>query len=168
MEQTQTKQNGRPKLDLKLGQTEKLTLMRDKPYVGESSFGPYYLYQVSDQAGVEYSFFAPAEVHQQILEAGLKAGDSFQLSKRAQQVGKKVSARLEFEAVKKNGAAPMPLQQKQDDVPSDVPDDRFKVLMKRCVQEAVEIVKEVNTIPWQNEDVRSIALTMFIQRAKIG
>jgi hypothetical protein len=34
------------------------------------------------------------------------------------------------------------------------------------VQEAVEIVKEVNTIPWQNEDVRSIALTIFIQRAR--
>jgi hypothetical protein len=27
-------------------------------------------------------------------------------------------------------------------------------------------VKEVNTIPWQNEDVRSIALTIFIQRAR--
>jgi hypothetical protein len=34
------------------------------------------------------------------------------------------------------------------------------------VQEAVDIVKEVNSIPWQNEDVRSIALTIFIQRAR--
>jgi len=40
--------------------------------------------------------------------------------------------------------------------------------MKAYVAEAVEIKKEVNTIPWQNEDVRSIALTMFIQRARLN
>ena len=51
-------------------------------------------------------------------------------------------------------------------VPFEVPDDGFTQLMQRCVQAAVEIVKEVNTIPWQNEDVRSIALTIFIQRAR--
>jgi len=49
----------------------------------------------------------------------------------------------------------------------DVPDGGFEELMQRCVQEAVAIVKEVNTIPWQNEDVRSIALTIFIQRARV-
>ena len=38
--------------------------------------------------------------------------------------------------------------------------------MKKCVQEAVDIVKEVNTIPWQNEDVRSLAVTLFIQRVR--
>jgi hypothetical protein len=45
-------------------------------------------------------------------------------------------------------------------------DDGFKDLMKKCVQDAADIVKDVNTIPRQNEDVRSIALTMFIQRAR--
>ncbi len=163
MEQIQTK-NGRPKLELQLDQTVMLTLMKDKPYTGESAYGTYILYQVKDQGGVEYSFFAAAEIHQQILEAGLKAGDSFK-TKKAVQNGKKVSAKLEFEAIKKNGDAAAP-QQKQDDVPIGIPDDGFKQLMKRCVQEAVEIVKEVNTIPWQNEDVRSIALTMFIQRSR--
>ena len=62
-----------------------------------------------------------------------------------------------------NGAAPSVQPQ---EVPFDVPDDGFRQLMKRCVKEAVEIVKEVNTIPWQNEDVRSIALTMSIQRSR--
>ena len=89
--------------------------MKDKPYTGESAYGPYFLYQVKDQTGTEFSFFAPAEIHQEILQAGLKAGDSFQLTKKAVQNGKKVSAKLEFEAVKKNGAAPAPQQQKQDD-----------------------------------------------------
>jgi hypothetical protein len=42
----------------------------------------------------------------------------------------------------------------------------FKVLMEKCVQYAVDIFKDVNTIPRQNDDIRSIALTMFIQRAR--
>jgi hypothetical protein len=167
MEQTQTK-NGRPKLELLLNQTVTLTLMKDKPYTGESSYGPYFLYQVKDQAGAEYSFFAPAEIHQQILEAGLKAGDSFQLAKKAVQNGKRVSARLEFEALNKNAIVQVVQPPNPDDVPFDVPHDGFKQLMQRCVQEAVEIVKEVNTIPWQPEDARAIALTMFIQRSKVG
>ncbi len=65
-------------------------LMRDKPYTGESSFGQYYLYTVKDQTGVEFSFFAPAEIHAQILEAGLKTGDTFTLAKKAVQNGKQV------------------------------------------------------------------------------
>jgi hypothetical protein len=47
--------------------------------------------------------------------------------------------------------------------PFDVPDDGFKELTCRFVQEAVDIVKEVNTIPWQNEDVRLIALIIFMR-----
>jgi hypothetical protein len=42
------------------------------------------------------------------------------------------------------------------------------VFSKDVVPGAVEITKEVNTIPWQNEDDRSIALTMFIQRARMN
>jgi hypothetical protein len=53
------------------------------------------------------------------------------------------------------------------EVTVEVPDDGFKELVRWCVQEAVDIVKEVNTISWQNEDVRSIAVTIFIQRARV-
>ena len=168
MEPTQTKQNSRPKLDLQLNQTATLTLMRDKPYTGESSFGPYFLYHVKDAGGVEYSFFAPSEIHGQVVEAGLKAGDAFTLSKKAVQNGKKVGARLEFEAVTKPVSAQPNQPVKQDALPFEIHDDGFKQLMQRCVQDAVEIVKAVNTITWQNEDVRSIALTMFIQRARVS
>jgi hypothetical protein len=139
--------------------------MKDKAYSGESAYGPYFLYHVKDQSGTEFSFFAPTEIHQEILQAGLKSGDSFQLTKKAVQVGRKVSAKLEFEAVKKNGAAPVP--QHGNDAPSEVSDDGFKELMTRCVRDAVEIVRDVNTISWQNEDVRAIALTMFIQRSRV-
>ena len=157
MEQTQTKQNGRPKLDLKLGDVVVVTLLRDKPFTGENSYGPYFLYSVKDSSGTELSFFAPSDVHQQILEAGLKANDSFRLSKRAVQEGKKVSTLLEFVSLKKAESIQLS---------PPVKDDGFKELMRRCVQEAVEIVKEVNTISWQNEDVRAISLSLFIQRTR--
>ena len=39
-------------------------------------------------------------------------------------------------------------------------------VMELSLKEAVSLTQRVNTIPWQNEDVRSIALTMFIQRAR--
>ena len=93
---------------------------------------------------------------------GLKAGDEFKISKVAVQNGKKVTAKVNFEVVAR---APVP-EPPPADAPFEVPNDGFKELMRRCVQDAVDIVKNVNTIPWQNEDVRSIALTMFIQRAR--
>ena len=148
----------KPKVEIALNETATLKLLKDKPYSGENSFGSYYLYSVS-QDGLERAFFTSPDLHQKIAEAGLKTGDEFKISKVAVQNGRKVTARVDFEVVAK-APAPVP-------PPADVPsDDGFKELMQRCVQEAVAIVKEVNTIPWQNEDVRSIALTIFIQRAR--
>ena len=160
-QQTQTKQNGRPKLELDLNQSVILTLLKDKPYSGESAFGRYFLYSVKDSAGVEYSFFAPDEVHEKILRSSLKSGDQFKLIKKIVQNGKRVSSKLEIELIIRP-----PSEAKKQEVPVDISADGYKELMQRCVQEAVDIVKEVNTIPWQNEDVRSIALTIFIQRAR--
>jgi hypothetical protein len=148
----------KPKVELPLNGSATLKLMKDKLYSGENSFGSYYLYSVSHD-GVEKAFFTSTDLHQKIAEAGLKTGDEFKISKVAVQNGKKVSAKVNFEVVAK---APTPAPQS-----ADVPvNDGFKELMRRCVQEAVDIVKEVNTISWQNEDVRSIALTIFIQRAR--
>ena len=151
-------QNNRPKVELALNQEARLTLTKDKCYEGTNSFGTYYLYSV-EQDGEPKSLFATPDVHQQILENGLKSGDQFQIKKVAIQNGRKVTSKIGFEVVKKTEAAPVPPN-------GNGHDDGFKVLMEKCVQDAVQIVKVVNTIPWQNEDVRSIALTMFIQRAR--
>ena len=98
--------------------------------MGENGFGEYYLHQVKDTAGKEYSFFAPADIHQLILESGIKAGDQFKLTKTAVQNGKKVSSRIDFEVVSK---APVSSpESKKDDVLPDVPDDGFKGLMQRA------------------------------------
>ena len=156
-------QNGnsqRAKVELPLNSEAKLTLTKDKCYEGTNSFGTYYLYSVEEN-GEAKSFFATPDVHQQILEAGLRTGDQFLIRKKAVQNGRKVMAKVEFEVLLKQAAPPSNGNRNGHH-------DDFKELMKECVSEAVEITKEVNTIPWQNEDVRSIALTMFIQRARVN
>jgi putative transposase len=77
------------------------------------------------------------------------------------QNGRKVSSKIGFEVVKKVETSPVPPPEN-----GNGRDHGFKEPMEKCVQDAVDIVKEANTIPWQNDDIRSIALTMFIQRAR--
>jgi hypothetical protein len=150
----------RQKVELALNSEAKLTLTKDKCYEGTNAYGAYYLYSV-EHDGEGKSFFATPDVHQQILESGIRTGDQFLIRKKAVQNGRKVMAKVEFEVISKQ---PDPLPNGNGTGHSD----HFKDLMKACVSEAVEITKEVNTIPWQNEDVRSIALTMFIQRARLN
>jgi len=158
---TQNNGNGnRQKVELALNSEAKLTLSKDKCYEGTNAYGTYYLYSVEHE-GEQKSFFATPEVHQQILESGIRTGDQFVIRKKAVQNGRKVMAKIEFEVISKQ---PTPPANGNENGHSD----NFRDLMKSCVAEAVEITKEVNTIPWQNEDVRSIALTMFIQRARLN
>jgi hypothetical protein len=157
----QDNRNGnRQKVELALNSEARLTLTKDKCYEGTNAYGAYYLYSV-DEEGEGKSFFATPEVHQQILESGIRTGDRFLIRKKAVQNGRKVMAKVEFEVISKLAMSP-------PNGNGNGHSDDFKALMKACVAEAVEITKEVNTIPWQNEDVRSIALTMFIQRARLN
>ena len=158
MKMTQNNGNNRPKVELALNSEAKLTLTKDKCYEGTNAYGAYYLYSVEHE-GEQKSFFATPEVHQAILESGIRAGDQFLIRKKAVQNERKVMAKIEFEVLSKQ-ATPPPNGNGNS--------DHFKELMRECLAEAVEITKEVNTIPWQNEDLRSIALTMFIQRARLN
>jgi hypothetical protein len=155
--------NNRPKVEIALNQEARLKLVRDKAYTGQNSYGNFYLYTVIE-GDVEKSFFATEDVHKRILEEGLHSGDEFLVRKKAVQEGRKVISKIEFEVVSR---APVPSTPNGNGNGNGHSDD-FKALMMACVAEAVEITKEVNTIPWQNEDVRSIALTMFIQRARLN
>ena len=148
----------RPKVEIGLNETAELRLLKDKPYEGTNSFGRYYLYTVEHQ-GEEKAFFATADVHQHILEAGLKTGDEFLIRKTAVQNGKKVTAKMEFEVANRTTPA------KVDGNGQDS-EDGFRLIMEKCLREAVAVTSAVNTVPWQNEDIRSIALTMFIQRSR--
>jgi hypothetical protein len=90
-------------------------------------------------------------VHQQILDNGLKSGDQFQIKKVAIQNGRKATSKIGFEVVKKAESSPI-----APPANGNGHDDGFKVLTEKCVQDAEDIVRDVNTIPWQNEDVRGI------------
>ena len=145
------KQNN-PKLELKLNESVKLRLLKDKCYEGTNTYGPFYLYSVANGNGVEMSFFAPAEVHQQIVAHGLRAGSEFILHKKAAQNGKKITSELIFE--------PIELEQAREAA------DNLMEIMQRCLEEAVQITKLVQGVPWQNEDIRSISACLFIARTK--
>ena len=47
-----------------------------------------------------------------------------------------------------------------------VSSDNFKAIMQQNLQDAIEITKAVNTIPFQNEDIRAISTCLFIARTK--
>jgi hypothetical protein len=151
----------RPKVELPLNETATLVLQRDKAITGENGHGKYYLYLVQ-QGTDERAFFATAEIHQKILESGLKTGDSFSVRKVAVQNGKKLTTEVEFAVVEKNAA---PATTSQQSSPT-IGNDGLRELMSTCLAEAVAITQTVNTMPWRTEDVRGIALTMFIQRSK--
>ena len=148
----------KPKVEIALNETATLKLLKDKPYSGENSFGSYYLYSVS-QDGLEKAFFTSPDLHQKIAEAGLKTGDEFKISKVAVQNGRKVTARVDFEVVAKAPALVPPTV----DVPSD---DGFREVMERSLRDAIEATRAVNTVQWDVDSIRSIALTIFIQRAR--
>jgi len=146
-----TTNGNRPKVEIQLNESANLKLLKDKAYVGENGHGPYYLYSV-DHDGTEKAFFATAEIHQSILESGLKTGDVFSIKKIAVPNGKKVSTNVEFAIVNKQNVAPE--------------DDGLRGVMEQCLRDAIAVTQSVNTLPWRSEDVRGIALTMFIQRSK--
>jgi hypothetical protein len=152
----------KPKVELALNESATLKLLRDKPYSGENSFGTYYLYSVSHE-GIEKAFFTSVELHQKIVEASLKTGDEFRISKTAVQNGKKVTARMDFEVVSK-AVAPAP---QADAVVAGIQNDGFRDIMEQSLRDAIEATKAVNTVQWDVDSIRSIALTLFIQRARV-
>ena len=45
-------------------------------------------------------------------------------------------------------------------------DDGFRDVMERSLHDAIEATKAVNTVQWDVDSIQSIALTIFIQRAR--
>ncbi|MGA2624477.1 MAG: hypothetical protein ABSF91_11530 [Bacteroidota bacterium] len=150
------KQNN-PKLELKLNESVRLKLLKDRCYEGNNAYGPFYLYSVSNGDGVEMSFFAPAEIHQQIIAHGLAAGSEFILHKKASQNGKKITGELVFEAV----PGQSPAKPSNGNVA-----DRFKEIMQQSLQDAIDITRSMKDVPFQAEDLRSICSCLFIARTR--
>src|SRR5258706_10914675 len=137
-----TDKNQNPKLELKLNESVRVKLLRDKCYEGSSAYGSYYLYAVEHE-GTEKSFFAPEDVHAQIVAHSLKAGSEFILRKEAAQNGKKITGQLVFEAIAATAVQPT----KGTSIGNT---DNFKEIMLQSLQDAVELTKAVQGVPFQN------------------
>jgi len=149
-------------LELQLNESAKLKLLKDKCYEGSSTYGPYYLYSV-EYEGNEHAFFAPIEVHQQIVMNKLKTGDEFRLSKVAGQNGKKITGQLIFELEQK-AFVPQPPTNGN----SQVKKDDLKEIMRLSISDAIDITKSFGNVPFQNEDIRAISSCLFIARTRIN
>ena len=79
----------RKKLELQLNQPCSIELLYDKPSIGSSQYGEYYLYAVRNGDGTtEYSLFAAPEVHDVLKD--LKKGAKATITKFAEQKGNKI------------------------------------------------------------------------------
>lgn len=148
----------RPKVEIALNEEATLTLTRDKAHTGQSSWGTYYLYGVNHN-GEDKSFFATEEVHQKILEAGLRTGDQFVIRKKAIQNGRKVTAKVEFEVVSKQ---PPPADGNGD---GRTTSDGLKEVLLQCVRDADFIMK--NAEAQISDEVQKLATTLFIARTRM-
>jgi hypothetical protein len=146
-----------PKLEIKLSEAVRVKLLRDKCFEGSNNYGPFYLYSIS-QDGIEKSFFAPADIHSQIVAHGLKTGSEFIIRKVAAQNGKKITGELVFEVVPNQ---PIELAAQPTNGKENGHVDNFKELMRQSISDALEIA---GTIP--GIDAQRIGMTMFIARTK--
>ena len=147
----------KPKLELLLDRPIKLTLLKDKPYVGQNNYGEFYLYSARDDQGIEYSYFADAPIHQLIQEHKLKAGSSFVLQRVATMNGKKMGSKVEFSII----GEPEPMPQ----TASSQGSDNLKELLLLCVRDAADVVKAAG-IQFNNDELQKLATTLFIQRSR--
>lgn len=126
-----------------------LELLFDEPMVGQSRFGEYYLYAVKNGTDQEYSFFAPAEVNEQIKT--LKKGERFEITKLAEQKGTKIITKYDIKVLPTTG----------NQLPTS---DNFYELMLTSCRDAVKIQNELGGLM----DAKSLAVTLFIARSRLN
>lgn len=139
----------RKKLELQLNIPSSIELLYDKPTVGTSQYGEYYLYTVRNGDGAtEYSFFADATVHNKLKD--LKKGAKAVVTKIAEQKGNKLVVRYEV--------------QTEEVISVDKPStsDGFYEQMLQSCKDAMKIQTELGGMM----DAKSLAVTLFIARSK--
>jgi len=123
--------------------------------VGQSRYGEYYLYAVKNGTDQEYSFFAPAEVNDQIKS--LRKGERFEITKTAEQKGMKIVTRYDIKVEKKNFESPA------IEINKNTNDNFYELMLTSC-RDAVKIQNELGGLM----DAKSLAVTLFIARSKIN
>jgi hypothetical protein len=72
--------------------------LKDKPYEGTNSYGPYFMWSIEHE-GIEKAFFGTPELNAQISELKLSAGDTISLKKIPVQNGRKLTSKIVLEVV---------------------------------------------------------------------
>ena len=143
----------RPKLELEINKPTHIKLLYDEPIVGESQYGKYFLYAVSNGNGNEYSLFAHDSVHD-VLKACPKGTEAI-ITKLAAQRGKKLVTTFSTEIV-------------GDSVESAIPNPKLPKTnpylenMLQSFEDAIKVQEKFNGMA----NVNQLAVTMFIQRTK--
>ncbi len=147
----------RRKLELQLNQPTEIELLYDDPVVGKSQYGDYFLYAVKTKEA-EFAFFAPEEVHSELLN--LKRGDKAIVTKSAMQKGTKLVTKylIEVPVNSTQQAIQPPVEQANKRSNNS---DKFYDVMLTSYKDALQIQSELNGMV----DVSRIAITLFIARS---
>ncbi len=151
--------NNRERLELGLNQEVKLRLLSANPYIGKNDYGKYYLYTVLDLGdNKEKSLFTPDYLYEEMKEKKVTVGKEFAVKKVPVQSNGKTSSKIEL--------LPTEGQQRKQEKPPSLPKQNFRDIMLECLKDAVKIVNSVKEVPFQTNDIRSIAATLFIAKVK--
>ncbi|MBV6419563.1 MAG: hypothetical protein DAHOPDDO_00786 [Ignavibacteriaceae bacterium] len=142
------------KLELELNRPVNIELLQDQPLIGTSRYGEYYLYNVRNGNGEEYSFFPDKEVHEKLKD--LRKGDKAEICKRAEQKGSKIITTFEVKVLQNNNESPEKANNK-------ILEDNYYDLMLISCRDAVRIQNDLGGLM----DAKSLAVTLFIARSKI-
>ena len=145
----------RPKLELEINKPTHIRLLYDSPIEGESQYGKYYLYIVSNGSDQEASLFAHDTVHEVLKDHG--KGTEAIVTKLAAQRGKKLVTTYDVQIIG-NGKVGSAMPNKTNPVKSD----SYYSAMDKSFEEELQIQTKYNGMA----NVNQIAITLFIQRTK--
>lgn len=148
----------RQKLEIQINRPVEIELLYDEPVSGSSQYGKYYMYAVKYE-GIEYSFFAPEEVNNELKS--LHKGDKAIITKLASQRGAKLITAYDVKAsgAMKTVSQPIPENTQPEDSQEH---DHYFDIMLQSYRDALEISRELNGMA----DPEKIAVTLFIARSK--
>jgi len=148
----------RRKLELQLNQPTEIELLYDDPVIGKSQYGDYFLYAVKTQEA-EFAFFAPEEVHSELLN--LKKGERAIVTKSAVQKGNKLVTKYLIEVPEPGIKQTRETLKVEQPSKQDNKQDKFYEVMLTSYKDALQIQTELNGMV----DVSRIAITLFIARS---
>ena len=143
-----------------------IELLYDDCVKGQNTYGEYYLYAVKS-GDLEYSFFAPATVHEELQN--FKRGEHAVVTKLAANRNGKLVTTYAVEKqsngkLPKNGKIPEP-EKKDADGKNKPPEigDPFYTIMLNSYKDALSINEKLNGMI----DVSKVAVTLFIARSRL-